>query len=777
MYKRFLFGLFLILFISSAFAMLPQGSVKLLAVTQDGKGTDANLIITTTRGTGNVWSSIGSLVGTSTQNTEKTAVQLLNKYIKDANKYNYYFNIKSTASTVDGPSAGLPTALLLIYMSKNKKLPNYVSGTGTILSSGNIGKVGGILAKTKYAASTGTKIFFVPKDELNVVVKDNNEVKQVNLSTYAYKKYGIKVVGVSTIDEALTYNLADINNIDINDQNQVEKPIYIPPETKAITDLNAFQSYISDYQDKVNSNITLVQRNLKNANLKDNDLLTELYSTLTDAKITFNEGRSAYEKNYLYSAANNFFLANISLNLINDILTNSDILDNSQTLNNMVNKLQKAENIDYKNIPCNNYEWFIASQERYLWAENKINYVITTLGTDKITNIERLQAYEEAKEWLDIANLFYNYAKAGNCYLNQEPYKQSANQVLGEINKANAIVTKYKLTDADKWVTGAKDANTKGWYFASVFESATALGVINSYLELKDANIEDIKQKVNDLITKVKNEQKTGYIWANLYLQHAEYLQSQGQFYESKSEPQDALMSYKSAYQIAMFADNLFQVVDDIEKNKESISYISTNTSSNPQKIVNWDVYKSLAFILILVIIILLILLILFYNKVRFKNSFEQYIAFLEYRIGKLKTFMFELEQQHRQKKISDKNYKIFFNNYINEINFLEKEKKTLEAKVSEIKELEKQVEKRQRTIEELKEDYIKNRITNKDYISHLKEYDSELKTIKRNIDFDMKTISETIIDKKQNKETKKRKYSYKPIKRKKKGLKSQKNK
>ena len=55
---------------------------------------------------------------------------------------------------------------------------------------------------------------------------------------------------------------------------------------------------------------------LTNTTIKDNDLITQLFGLMSDAKETIALGKSANEKNYLYSSANHLFLANISLNLI-----------------------------------------------------------------------------------------------------------------------------------------------------------------------------------------------------------------------------------------------------------------------------------------------------------------------------------------------------------------------------------------------------------------------------------------------------------------------------
>ena len=139
---KLLFVLLCILLISNASAIIPEGSIKLLAVTPDGTGTEADLTISIVKGSGRIWSSVDALVGTSTQNTEKTAVELLKKYGSDFNNYDYFFAINSTAKMVYGPSAGVPTALLLIYLFTDKQLPDYVSGTGTISSGGQIGKIG-----------------------------------------------------------------------------------------------------------------------------------------------------------------------------------------------------------------------------------------------------------------------------------------------------------------------------------------------------------------------------------------------------------------------------------------------------------------------------------------------------------------------------------------------------------------------------------------------------------------------------------------------------------
>lgn len=96
-----------------------------------------------------------------------------------------------------GPSGGFMTALAIYNylteedITKGKK----IVGTGTIDIDGNVGSIGGVKYKLKGAIKNKAEIFIVPNgenyDEAIKLKKENN--------------YKIKIVGVSTIDEALDY--------------------------------------------------------------------------------------------------------------------------------------------------------------------------------------------------------------------------------------------------------------------------------------------------------------------------------------------------------------------------------------------------------------------------------------------------------------------------------------------------------------------------------------------------------------------------------------------
>lgn len=110
-------------------------------------------------------------------------------------KYNY----KQDES---GPSGGLMLSLA-IYNSLVKDDITHskiIVGTGTIDKDGKVGPIDGVEYKIKGVAKKHVDLFFVPKDNLKEALK----VKKKN-------HYKIKIVGVSTFDEALNY-LLDLEN-------------------------------------------------------------------------------------------------------------------------------------------------------------------------------------------------------------------------------------------------------------------------------------------------------------------------------------------------------------------------------------------------------------------------------------------------------------------------------------------------------------------------------------------------------------------------------------
>ena len=103
-YLAILFAAVLLLPLCSA--VLSEGGMKIFAVTSDGQGLSADLHLKIATGTGKVWVDVEPLVGTSTQSTALIASHVAKNYSGDVDNYDYFFDINSNASVVEGPSAG-----------------------------------------------------------------------------------------------------------------------------------------------------------------------------------------------------------------------------------------------------------------------------------------------------------------------------------------------------------------------------------------------------------------------------------------------------------------------------------------------------------------------------------------------------------------------------------------------------------------------------------------------------------------------------------------------
>lgn len=104
------------------------------------------------------------------------------------------FNFKRSES---GPSGGFILSLAIYDFLVDEDITKglKISGTGTIDYDGNVGSIGGVKYKLSGAVKKKSDIFFVPNGEnYEEAIKIKNE-----------KKYNIKVVGVSTLEDAINY--------------------------------------------------------------------------------------------------------------------------------------------------------------------------------------------------------------------------------------------------------------------------------------------------------------------------------------------------------------------------------------------------------------------------------------------------------------------------------------------------------------------------------------------------------------------------------------------
>ncbi len=185
-------------------------------------GTVLKISVDTRDGTGLVLVNTAIPTGVDFQTSARTAVAIAENITNiDLSKKDVIFSVSSENTqdlqAVDGGSAGGAMTVLLISDITGKPINNTVLMTGTIESDGSIGKIGGAEQKADAAGKFGAKIFLVPQGQAITQVQTCDERKEgvflyrsctledKPLSPIMETKYGMKVVEINNINEALSY--------------------------------------------------------------------------------------------------------------------------------------------------------------------------------------------------------------------------------------------------------------------------------------------------------------------------------------------------------------------------------------------------------------------------------------------------------------------------------------------------------------------------------------------------------------------------------------------
>src|SRR6185312_12773036 len=206
----------------SAVAVRPILSSDGFFETTTYAGTVLKITVEIRDGTGLVLVNTAIPTGVDFQTSARTAVMIAQKYTNfDLSKKDVIFSISSgnqqELQAVDGGSAGGAMTVLLISDISGKPINNKVLMTGTIEDDGSIGKIGGVSEKADAAGKYGAKIFLVPIGQAITQVQSCDEKRAGSfvyrtctsqdqpLSDLTEKEFGMKVIEINSISDALSY--------------------------------------------------------------------------------------------------------------------------------------------------------------------------------------------------------------------------------------------------------------------------------------------------------------------------------------------------------------------------------------------------------------------------------------------------------------------------------------------------------------------------------------------------------------------------------------------
>ncbi len=206
----------------SAVAVTPVVESDGFFETTSYQGSILKITVEIRDGTGLVLVNTAIPTGVDFQSSAHTAVMVAQNVTGiDLSKKDVIFSVSSgnnqDLQAVDGGSAGGAMTVLLVSELLGKQINNQVLMTGTIQPDGTIGQIGEADVKADAAGQYGAKIFLVPQGQAVSTVQNCSEknegpityqtctTEQEPLSPLMESKYGMKVIEINTIQDALKY--------------------------------------------------------------------------------------------------------------------------------------------------------------------------------------------------------------------------------------------------------------------------------------------------------------------------------------------------------------------------------------------------------------------------------------------------------------------------------------------------------------------------------------------------------------------------------------------
>ncbi|MFH1424771.1 MAG: S16 family serine protease [archaeon] len=535
--------------------------ISVPAVSINGTGVMTSLEVEIIEGKGRVLLSAEPLTGLQTQNSERIATAIAEEKTNvDFSKVDviYMFFIQD-ANAIEGPSAGAAMTVATIAAAENKEVRKDASITGTIQSDGTIGEVGGVIEKAQAAAEAGHNYFLIPYGtELQPYFVEkvehpapgwtttSIEIEYRNITKYAAEEWGLTIIQVQDIDDAVEIMLEGKNyttaklpkledalseflTVSISEELEPMKQLAADSLDKAAVDLNEANEVFAEYN--VNP-----------------DLQEMLAIILGNAEDELALGKKALMKGHLYGAANHGFRASVDAKFVRDSILYRAKGESERTkflgerisevdglLTSTQDKFSDAEKLL---SDTGAFEWALGAEERLAQAEEE-------LSEKANESSEILYSLEIAEAWILIADDFYDIAqdqtsgehKDLGVFENLSIEKmQKLNAELGQFPSEGAYGPEWRYSVAVRMYE-------KGWYTASYVTASSAINRLETSREFNFRSKEGI---VNYVEREIGSVEKTS-IWGSMYLDYAELLTYYAKEDQSLVQLNNALIYARSA--------------------------------------------------------------------------------------------------------------------------------------------------------------------------------------------------------------------------------------
>ncbi len=752
-YSRFIFlALILLIFSSPALAILQNGEIKIFAVTEDHKGMAADLFMYAIPGTGKVaFVTSNSLVGKDTQTTGNIALVIAQK--KSGQKiedHDLIFDIRANASEVDGPSAGAAMTLLTYSLLSEKVLNPVVALTGTINNDSSVGMVGGVGPKAQAAAKAGVKLFMIPSGEAVTEVDEDGTLTTVNLLDYGPRKLGMKVVEVSTIDQAIEYAYSKIEDIkvDVNSSLQMFIPKSIEFDPILLPMKKISQNYINDAKTVVSE----ATHQLEQSTLPD-DVRGTLYSELSATKREVEMSQRFLDQNYLYSSANYAFNARVTAGTVQEIAQNPSMLSSDSSI--LTSKISSLKNdlallkkeCDF--VPLDGFEWIIGAQQRMAYAENALRKLDSfsvivddaaqkAMTPDEKKNaeqaaaIQKVYTYVSAQAWVGVAEDFIKEAKKSNSkkVATYSPeFTKMVQTKLSEAEKliADSNVSQSSIAEATRRYTSAKISLDNNFLFAALYDAYFAEAFVLSESSRKLITSDDLYTVVEKDINKGTN---TDSVWASMFFDHAKFYYENGVFNKKIGRTEELVQSIQTSYDMIYLSKKIDEAKNLVG---EYLAFAKLNDYVSTEPVIDVKYTKRedpMQYVLIAVLVISMLLVSVILILGLLSRANRPTLGY-DTRRNKVSTVLDNLDKALSQSKISDAEYFFMKKKYEEEISHtpnVKQDKQRLNLSIDDLRSKERALQKGLLDLTRhykagliIPEDYEKNSLQVKNEIEELK--------------------------------------------------------
>jgi len=572
---------FSMLNITADFALATDSvTIRAPAVSKTSSGyIGAVLYITVSAvpGDGHIYVDTWPLTELDTQASARLAVEVAGRMTgKDVTKYDFYYVVRSESPVIGGPSAGGVMTVATIAALEGWKINNDVMMTGMINPDGTIGPVGGIIEKLDASAKLGIKKFLVPwgqtvittqetiREENRGMIQIITKPKKVNVVDYAKKNYGIEVIELEDVNDALFYFTGKkFPEKEIKGEIQVNTDFLSEEANKSL------QKNI-EYHDSI-------EKELKSAKM---GIYEKKYMGryLDTAQDFIDKAREDMKTGKYYTSLSELFNAEIYIGVVDEYLNADDLDKRLKDLEEKINSVDselKEKRGEIKGIVS--LEFLSAAEKRLKDAYDYLDQARNYVNNYDTLNAVYAIAYADkrcdtVRLWLNLSLKYSQGEKISIDDLKEDAWKRIEEAKLVYVY-VSSMVGESSVSDAAQSLNDAQSEYEAGRYTSALFYAIESNIESSITIELSmsgdDPGVigEKIQRARDDAKVAIQLSREEGYepMLAECYYEY-------GENFEEKEDAANAFRMYKYAKEVALAYKHI--------SNPETMPTVVTETPS-----------------------------------------------------------------------------------------------------------------------------------------------------------------------------------------------------